>query len=336
MVGRVGEGFLRDLRIRVFDHLQKLSMPYYDREKAGVIVSRMTSDIDSLQELVQMGLLQFLSSALLIVLSVDRADRWCRWQLLLDLPHPDPVRGAGQHQVPARLEPGLPLGARPHRHDAVLAAGGHLRGAGHPGVQPRGRRDRPLRRGNRTLYDAHMRSVWIQAWYLPVIEFAGLGTTALVIGLGGWMVTEDIVTVGTIAFFVLVAVQPVRAGAAALAALQPGAVGRRRPEQAVRAARHAGRRRRAARRRRGPPRRPARSAVEDVTFAYAGGEPGAARRRPGDQRRASGSRWWARPAPASRRWPSSSPASTTPPTGRVTFGGVDLRDGSLASLRRTA
>ena len=48
-----------------------------------------------------------------------------------------------------------------------------------------------------------MRSVRIQAWYLPVIEFAGLGTTALVIGLGGWMVTEDIVTIGTIAFFVL-------------------------------------------------------------------------------------------------------------------------------------
>ena len=50
---RVGEGFLRDLRIRVFDHLQRLSMPFYDREKAGVLVSRMTSDVDSLPELVQ-------------------------------------------------------------------------------------------------------------------------------------------------------------------------------------------------------------------------------------------------------------------------------------------
>ena len=41
----------------MFDHLQRLSMPFYDREKAGVLVSRMTSDIDSLSELVQMGLL---------------------------------------------------------------------------------------------------------------------------------------------------------------------------------------------------------------------------------------------------------------------------------------
>ena len=37
MISRSGEGFLRDLRNRVFDHLLKLSMPFYDREKAGVV-----------------------------------------------------------------------------------------------------------------------------------------------------------------------------------------------------------------------------------------------------------------------------------------------------------
>ncbi len=56
---------------------------------------------------------------------------------------------------------------------------------------------------NRGLYDAHMRSVWVQAWYLPVIELAGLGTTALVVGVGGWLTIEGVVTVGTVAFFVL-------------------------------------------------------------------------------------------------------------------------------------
>src|SRR5688572_24640664 len=55
-VSRAGEGFLRDLRIRVFDHLQQQSMAFFDREKAGVLVSRMTSDIDSMGELVQFGL----------------------------------------------------------------------------------------------------------------------------------------------------------------------------------------------------------------------------------------------------------------------------------------
>ncbi len=70
VVSQVGESFLRDLRLRVFDKLQRLSMPFYDREKAGVVVSRMTSDIDSMAELVQMGLLQFVSNVLLLVLSI--------------------------------------------------------------------------------------------------------------------------------------------------------------------------------------------------------------------------------------------------------------------------
>src|SRR5687768_15004056 len=55
MLARVGEGFLRDLRLRVFDHIQKMSMGFFDKEQTGKLVARMTSDIDSLQELVQQG-----------------------------------------------------------------------------------------------------------------------------------------------------------------------------------------------------------------------------------------------------------------------------------------
>ena len=39
-IGRIGEGFLRDLRVRVFDHLQSLSLGFFEKEKAGVLVSR--------------------------------------------------------------------------------------------------------------------------------------------------------------------------------------------------------------------------------------------------------------------------------------------------------
>src|SRR5213075_461018 len=42
MINRIGESFLRDLRLTVFDKLQRLSMPFSDREEAGVIVSRRT------------------------------------------------------------------------------------------------------------------------------------------------------------------------------------------------------------------------------------------------------------------------------------------------------
>src|SRR4051794_18400561 len=55
LVTRVGEKFLRDMRIRVFDHLQGMSMGFFDKEQTGRLVARMTSDMDALQELVQQG-----------------------------------------------------------------------------------------------------------------------------------------------------------------------------------------------------------------------------------------------------------------------------------------
>ena len=79
---QIGEGIIFDLRRAVFDHLQRLSMPFYDRSKAGVLVSRMTSDVDSLSELVQMGLTMFVSNALLLVISLVVLTS-VSWQLML-------------------------------------------------------------------------------------------------------------------------------------------------------------------------------------------------------------------------------------------------------------
>jgi ATP-binding cassette subfamily B protein len=73
-------------------------------------------------------------------------------------------------------------------------------------VQAFGREDveaERFERGNQRLFDAHMRSVKISAWYLPVIEFAGLLTTAIAVGVGGyWVYTGDL-SVGTVTFFIL-------------------------------------------------------------------------------------------------------------------------------------
>ncbi|WP_030438805.1 ABC transporter ATP-binding protein [Actinoplanes subtropicus] len=57
----------RDLRIRVFAHLQRMSLDYYTKEKAGVTMTRMTSDVESLQNLLQDGFAQFLIQALTMV-----------------------------------------------------------------------------------------------------------------------------------------------------------------------------------------------------------------------------------------------------------------------------
>jgi ATP-binding cassette subfamily B protein len=57
----------RDLRIRIFAHLQRMSLDYYTTEKAGVTMTRMTSDVEALQNLLQDGFAQFLIQGLTMV-----------------------------------------------------------------------------------------------------------------------------------------------------------------------------------------------------------------------------------------------------------------------------
>jgi ABC-type multidrug transport system fused ATPase/permease subunit len=61
---RTAERILFSLRVRTFAHLQRLSLDYYDRQMAGKIMTRMTSDIDAFAQLVQQGLLTALVSVL--------------------------------------------------------------------------------------------------------------------------------------------------------------------------------------------------------------------------------------------------------------------------------
>jgi ATP-binding cassette, subfamily B, bacterial len=68
--GRVGQRLLFDLRVRVFAHQQRLSLDFYTREKAGVIMTRMTSDIEALNQLFQDGLVNLAVQGLTIVIVV--------------------------------------------------------------------------------------------------------------------------------------------------------------------------------------------------------------------------------------------------------------------------
>jgi ABC-type multidrug transport system fused ATPase/permease subunit len=66
-VATVGERFLLELRSRVFEKLTRLDMPFFGRTKAGVLVSRMTSDIESITEFVNEGAVLALTNILTAV-----------------------------------------------------------------------------------------------------------------------------------------------------------------------------------------------------------------------------------------------------------------------------
>ncbi len=67
VTGRLAARVMNDLRVRVFTHMQRLGMDFYTDEKAGVIMTRMTSDIENLQQLLQDGLAQFVGQGLTMI-----------------------------------------------------------------------------------------------------------------------------------------------------------------------------------------------------------------------------------------------------------------------------
>jgi ATP-binding cassette, subfamily B, bacterial len=205
-INRAGEGFLRDLRIRVFGHIQGQSLGFFDRHKSGVLISRMTADIESMSELVQWGLLQFVTAALLITFSFILL-LLLSWQLTI---------------VALLVMPVLIVASRKFQRDSNAAyldvrerVGQNLSSlqegiAGVRVIQAYAREPEQTRRfveSNRSLYESHVHSVRVSTWYFGLVEASGVVATALAVGVGGWLVNRGDVTIGTVIAVVLLLTQ---------------------------------------------------------------------------------------------------------------------------------
>ena len=67
LVGWVGQRALQDLRVRLFAHLQSLSIGFYSRNRAGVMISRLTNDVEALDQLVEDGMATLFQSGLTLI-----------------------------------------------------------------------------------------------------------------------------------------------------------------------------------------------------------------------------------------------------------------------------
>jgi ATP-binding cassette subfamily B protein len=202
LVARIGEAFLRDLRNGLFAHLMRLGVDYFEREKTGRVVSRMTSDIDSLQELISQGLVLFVQNVLLFVGAVIVIVAMS-WQLaagvLVIVP---PVYFASRWF--RRVSNRAYLEVRDRIATNLTTLQESLEGV--RVVQAFSRERSFVRRfsnTNEAQYEAYLETVRISSKYFPIVEFAGVAGTAMIIGYGGWLSGNDVVTVGTVAAFVL-------------------------------------------------------------------------------------------------------------------------------------
>ena len=67
VVGRTGERLLYTLRVKIFAHLQRLGLDFFERELSGRIMTRMTTDVDAMSSFLQTGLITMVNSALTFV-----------------------------------------------------------------------------------------------------------------------------------------------------------------------------------------------------------------------------------------------------------------------------
>ena len=201
-LNRTGESFLRVLRLAVFRQMQRQSMAFYDRNKAGVLVARMTADIESMAELVQWGLLQFIAAGMLLVFAFFVL-LTLSWQLtivaLLVMPLLIAASIKFQHDsnkayLTVRERVGANLSALQEGITTVRV------------IKAYAQEEETIEKftkSNRELFQSHERSVRISTWYFALIEFGGVFASALMIGIGGWLVHRGDVTLGTVVAFTL-------------------------------------------------------------------------------------------------------------------------------------
>src|SRR5205085_1321961 len=67
LTGWVGERILADLRMKLFGHLQRLSLGFFERNRAGVIISRLTNDVEALDQLVTDGVTSLVQNSLTLL-----------------------------------------------------------------------------------------------------------------------------------------------------------------------------------------------------------------------------------------------------------------------------
>ncbi|MCU1689916.1 MAG: transporter related protein [Jatrophihabitantaceae bacterium] len=202
VAGRIGETFVRDLRRRVFDRVLGMDAGYFDRNSTGTVVSRLTSDVDALQDVVQTGGVQFLQTVLSLVLLFGFLVA-LSWQLTIACLIPVPLfiwatlrfrRESGPANDEVRERIGTTMGA--------LAEGL----AGVRIVQAFGQERRLYSRFAEHSADqlaTYTNAVRIQARYLRSMEFCTAVATVVAVSAGGLLVDRGAISLGTLSAFVL-------------------------------------------------------------------------------------------------------------------------------------
>jgi ATP-binding cassette, subfamily B, bacterial len=201
-VASAGQRVLYAVRNKLFRHVQTLSLDFYERERTGRLVARMTADIEAMSDLVTDGLVTLVTSLVTLV-GVTVILIVLDWRLAL---------------ATLVVAPAIALAARGYRRwsstayrqvretHSVVTVQLQEALAGVRAVQAF-RRERAtagrLAAANHDERAAHRRTIALASTFFPGIEFLGTAATVVVLGVGGRQVLGGDLDIGTLAAFLL-------------------------------------------------------------------------------------------------------------------------------------
>ena len=201
-VGTVGQSVLASLRERIFEQLQRLPLRYFDRHPVGDLMSRVTNDVDTLNQLLSQGLTQLLGSLLGLV-GIVVAMLVLDWRLAL-------VCFA---IIPVMLLTNVFFARRARRAFRTtrqtvsdVTAGLQEEIVGVRETQAFNRTEANIERfkeRNAANRAANVQAVAITAAFAPTIDVLSTLATAVVIGYGGYLVLAGTLTVGLLTAFLI-------------------------------------------------------------------------------------------------------------------------------------
>src|SRR6185437_10325964 len=202
LTGWVGERILADLRNRLFDHLQRLSLGFYERNRAGVIISRLTNDVEAIDQLVTDGVTSLVQNTLtllgtaILLFVLD-------WRLAL----------ATLIVVPfMSLATAIFRSRSARAYSAVRERLGLVTAtlaediAGMRVVQAFTRERTNIRNFQKVTEryrDSNQQTVVLSGWYFPFVDLLSTAALAIVLGYGGHLYFQGAVTLGTLFAFML-------------------------------------------------------------------------------------------------------------------------------------
>jgi ATP-binding cassette subfamily B protein len=200
--GRLAQDYLAGLRRRLLGQLYDLDLDYFGREPAGKIVARMTSDVDSLQQFVEVGLSLALRATMLVTLTITT-------MLLLSVPLTLAVMCSLGPLVAASLwyrsrSYRAQLLVRERNAEVLSHANESLNGV--KVVQAyavESARYKSFENVNGQSYSAQLRAQSVAVPYQMVVDVLGPAGLAVVVGLGAYLVTGYGLAVGTVVAFSL-------------------------------------------------------------------------------------------------------------------------------------